>query len=305
MKRVICVVGPTASGKTALAVGLARTLGGEVVSADSMQVYRGMDVGTAKPTEEEMGGVRHHMLSVCDPREPFSAGKYVEQAGPVVDSILARGRTAILAGGTGLYLDSLISGREFAPEAPGGYRQTLEALDTAQLRERLRRVDPESEARLPDGDRRRMIRALEIYHRTGQTITEHDRLSRQQPPRYDAVWLGLDFADRALLYGRIDRRVEQMVADGLLDEVRGLLQSGVPASATAMQAIGYKEPLAALRGEMTISEAVALIQQQTRRYAKRQRTWFRRNPAVQWILRDELDEAQILSAALALLRQTA
>ena len=166
-------------------------------------------------------------------------------------------------------------------------------------------MDPESEARLPDGDRRRMIRALEIYHRTGQTITEHDRLSRQQSPRYDAVWLGLDFADRALLYGRIDRRVEQMVADGLLDEVRGLLQSGVPASATAMQAIGYKEPLAALRGEMTISEAVALIQQQTRRYAKRQRTWFRRNPAVQWILRDELDEAQILSAALALLRQTA
>ena len=305
MKRVICVVGPTASGKTALAVGLARVLGGEVVSADSMQVYRGMDLGTAKPTKEEMGGVRHHMLSVCDPCEPFSAGKYVEQAGPMVDDILARGRTAILAGGTGLYLDSLISGREFAPEAPDGYRQALEALDTAQLRERLRRVDPESEARLPDGDRRRMIRALEIYHRTGQTITEHDRLSRQQPPRYDAAWLGLDFADRALLYGRIDRRVEQMVADGLLDEVRGLLQSGVPASATAMQAIGYKEPLAALRGEMTIDEAVALIQQQTRRYAKRQRTWFRRNPAVQWILREGLDEAQILSEALALLRQTA
>lgn len=303
MKRVICVVGPTASGKTALAVGLAQALDGEVVSADAMQLYEGMDIGTAKPTAEEMGGVPHHMLSVCPPTASFSAGKFVEMASVIVDDILARDKTAILAGGTGLYVDSLIAGRTFAPEARDGYRETLEALDTAALRAQLAAVDPESAARLPDGDRRRMIRALEIYQRTGETITEHDRRSRLQPPRYDAAWIGLDFADREALYARINLRVERMMADGLLDEVHRLLAAGVPDGATALQAIGYKEPLAALRGEMTMDEAVALIQQQSRRYAKRQRTWFRRNSAVQWILRDGMNEAQVLQAALALLTQ--
>jgi len=298
MKRVICVVGPTASGKTALAVNLALALDGEVVSVDSMQLYAGMNVGTAKPTEEEMRGVPHHMLSVCPPTEAFSAGKYVEMAAPIVDEILSRGKTVILAGGTGLYIDSLISGREFAPHPEDGYRETLEALDTAELRTQLEAVDPESAARLPDADRRRMIRALEIYHYTGETITAHDARTRAMPPRYDADWIGLDFADRAKLYARIDRRVEIMVEQGLLDEVQQLLRSGIPAHATALQAIGYKEPLAALRGEMTMDEAIALIQQQSRRYAKRQRTWFRRNEAIHWILRDEMDDEAILRAAL-------
>ena len=301
MKRVICVVGPTASGKTALAVNLALALNGEVVSADSMQLYQGMDIGTAKPTITEMRGVPHHMLSVCPPTETFSAGKYVEMAGPIVDDILARGRTAILAGGTGLYIDSLISGRSFAPHPEDGYRAALEAMDTAALRAQLEAVDPESAARLPDADRRRIIRALEIYHDTGETITAHDARTRALPPRYDADWIGLDFADRATLYARIDRRVELMVEQGLLDELHCLLESGIPASATALQAIGYKEPLAALRGEMTMDEAIALVQQQSRRYAKRQRTWFRRNEAIHWILRDELDDEAILRAALCAL----
>lgn len=301
MKRVICVVGPTASGKTALAVNLALALDGEVVSVDSMQLYEGMNVGTAKPTEEEMRGVPHHMLSVCPPTEAFSAGKYVEMATPIVDEILTRGKTVILAGGTGLYIDSLIAGRDFAPHPEDGYRAELEALDTAALRARLEAVDPESAARLPDADRRRMIRALEIYHYTGETITAHDARTRAMPPRYDAAWIGLDFADRAKLYARIDRRVEIMVEQGLLDEVRQLLADGIPESATALQAIGYKEPLAALRGEMRMDEAIALIQQQSRRYAKRQRTWFRRNEAIHWILRDEMDDEAILQAALAAL----
>ncbi len=301
MKRVICVVGPTASGKTALAAHLARALDGEVVSADSMQLYQGMDIGTAKPTEEEMCGVPHHMLSVCPPTEAFSAGRYVEMAVPIVDEILSRGRMAILAGGTGLYIDSLIAGRDFAPRPEDGFRERLETLDTPTLRARLEAVDPASAARLPDADRRRMIRALEIFHYTGETIAVHDARTRALPPRYDATWIGLDFADRAKLYARIDRRVELMMEQGLLDEVRNLLRSGIPETATALQAIGYKEPLAALRGEMTMDEAVALIQQQSRRYAKRQRTWFRRNQAIRWILRDEMDDAAILHAALEIL----
>ena len=300
MKQVICVVGPTASGKTALAVGLAQQLNGEVVSADSMQIYEDMDVGTAKPTAEEMGGVPHHMLSVCPPTEAFSAGRYVAMAAPIVDDILARGKTAIIAGGTGLYIDSLISGREFAPKSDS--RAELEQLSDEELRRQLQQCDPDSAARLPAGDRRRVIRALEIFRETGETIGAHDLRTQSQPPRYDAAWVGLDFADRALLYARIDLRVERMVEQGLLDEVRDLLDAGIPAEATALQAIGYKEPLAALRGEMTMDEAVELIQRQSRRYAKRQRTWFRRNEAVRWILRDALDDAQILAAALEVLR---
>ena len=304
MERVICVVGPTASGKTALAVDLALRLDGEVVSADSMQLYQGMDIGTAKPTAAEMRGVPHHLLSICPPTERFSAGKYVELAAAAVDDILARGKTAILAGGTGLYLDSLISGRDFAPEGDPALRAGLEALDTPTLRAQLEAVDPESAARLPDADRRRMIRALEIYRRTGETITTHDARTRALPPRYAADWVGLDFASRELLYARIDRRVELMMEAGLEQEVRGLLASGVPPEATAMQAIGYKELAAAMRGELTMGEAVALIQQQSRRYAKRQRTWFRRNPAIHWILRDALDEAGVLQAALDALNAT-
>lgn len=303
MKNVICVVGPTASGKTALAVELARELNAEVVSADSMQLYQGMDIGTAKPTMEEMNGIAHHMLSVCPPTETFSAGKYVAMATPIVDEILSRGKRVVLAGGTGLYIDSLISGREFAPYPEDGYRAALEAMDTFALRTRLEQVDPESAARLPDADRRRMIRALEVYHYTGETITAHDARTKMIPPRYDAAWIGLDFADRAKLYARIDRRVEIMLEQGLLEELQQLLRSGIPANATALQAIGYKEPMAALRGEISMNEAIALIQQQSRRYAKRQRTWFRRNPDIRWILRDEMTQSQVLQTALKMLNE--
>ena len=287
MEPIICLVGPTASGKTRLAVELAKALDGEVVSCDSMQLYRHMDVGTAKPTREEMQGVRHHMLDVCEPWEDFSVGRYVPMAEACVQEILSRGKTVIVAGGTGLYADSLILGRTFAPVPSTGKRAQLEALAAAEGGEglllRLQKVDPARAERLHPSDVRRIVRALEVYEETGKTITQHDLETRAQPPRHEALWLGLDFPERSRLYARIDRRVEQMLQSGLLDEIRGLLSLGVRADMTAMQAIGYKEYFAALEGRCSLDEATALVQQRSRNYAKRQLTWFRRNERLRWL----------------------
>ena len=291
MNNIICIAGPTASGKTALAVELAKELNGEVVSCDSMQVYKRMDIGTAKPTAEEMQGIPHHMLDVAQAWEDFSVSRYCNQAAPIVDDIIAQGKTAIIAGGTGLYMDSLIRGNNFAPFPSTGVREALEARAEAEgiqpLLEELAQVDPESTGRLHPSDRKRIIRALEVYRETGITITEHNRRTREVPPKYRPVWLGLDFSDRAALYRRIDRRVERMLEAGLLDEIRSLLESGIPETCTAMQAIGYKEFLPVLRGERGLCDAAAEVCQSSRRYAKRQLTWFRRNPDMHWIAREE------------------
>lgn len=291
MNNIICIAGPTASGKTALAVELAKELNGEVVSCDSMQVYKRMDIGTAKPTVEEMQGIPHHMLDVAQAWEDFSVSRYCNQASPIVDDIIAQGKTAIIAGGTGLYMDSLIRGNSFAPCPSTGVREALEARAEAEgilpLLEELAQVDPESTGRLHPSDRKRIIRALEVYRETGITITEHNRRTREVPPKYRPVWLGLDFSDRAALYRRIDRRVERMLEAGLLDEIRSLLESGIPETCTAMQAIGYKEFLPVLRGERRLCDAAAEVCQSSRRYAKRQLTWFRRNPNMHWIVREE------------------
>ena len=291
MNNIICIAGPTASGKTALAVALAKELNGEVVSCDSMQVYKRMDIGTAKPTAEEMQGIPHHMLDVAQAWEDFSVSRYCNQAAPIVDDIIAQGKTAIIVGGTGLYMDSLIRGNSFAPFPSTGVREALEARAEAEgiqpLLEELAQVDPESTGRLHPSDRKRIIRALEVYRETGITITEHNRRTREVPPKYRPVWLGLDFSDRAALYRRIDRRVERMLEAGLLDEIRSLLESGIPETCTAMQAIGYKEFLPVLRGERGLCDAAAEVCQSSRRYAKRQLTWFRRNPNMHWIVREE------------------
>ena len=287
MDKIICIVGPTASGKTRLSIALAQALGAEVVSFDSMQLYRGMDIGTAKPTKEEMQGIPHHMLDFLDPREDYSVSRYVQDADRCVRDILARGKPVILVGGTGLYVDSLILGRQFAPYPETGRREALtrqaqeQGIETvlAQLRE----VDPEAAAALHPSNQKRIIRALEVYQETGKTITEHNRLSKLRPPKYNPLWLGLTFSRRQTLYDRIDRRVEEMLRAGLVDEVRRLVESGVSEKATALQAIGYKELLGMLRGECTLEEAKASIQLLSRRYAKRQLTWFRRNPDVHWI----------------------
>ena len=289
MNNIICIAGPTASGKTALAVELAKELNGEVISCDSMQIYRGMDIGTAKPSPEEMQGIRHHMLDICDPTEDFSVSRYCELATPILEDIVSRGKTAIIAGGTGLYMDSLMKGNDFAPIPATGHRERLEAQAQLEgiepLLETLRAIDPEAAER-SQGNLRRIVRALEVYYETGETITAHNYRTQAIPPKYSPLWLGLDFTERSELYRRIDLRVEIMLQMGLLEEIKALLASGIPEKATAMQAIGYKEFVDALAGRSSIEAAVAQVQQSSRRYAKRQLTWFRRNENMHWLIRD-------------------
>ena len=289
MNNLICIAGPTASGKTALSIALAQELNAEIVSCDSMQVYHRMDIGTAKPTLTERAGIPHHMLDVAEPSEDFSVSRYCAMAAPIVDDILAQGKTAIIVGGTGLYMDSLIRGNDFAPYPATGRREELEALAREKgieaVRAMLAQVDPESAARLHPSDQKRIIRAMEVYLETGQTITAHNRRTQMQPPRYNPVWFALEDQDRATLYDRIDSRVDTMLQAGLLDEIRGLLAEGISPKATAMQAIGYKEFVAALAGDISLEEATAQVKQSSRHYAKRQLTWFRRNSAIHWLRR--------------------
>ncbi len=285
MQNILCIAGPTASGKTALAIALAKELNGEVISCDSMQVYKGMDIGTAKPTEAEKEGIPHHMLDVAEPWEDFSVSRYCTMATPIVEDILARGKTAIIAGGTGLYMDALIKGNSFAPCPSTGVREALEKQADAEGMEKMQAllaaIDPEAAQRIHD--RKRLIRALEVYYETGQTITAHNLRTQAIPPKFDPIWLGLDYTDRKTLYSRIDLRVEKMVETGLLAEIRQLLDRGIPENATALQAIGYKEFIPVLTQGASLEEAVQQVQQSSRRYAKRQLTWFRRNKAIHWL----------------------
>ena len=288
MATVLCVVGPTATGKTKMGVALAKRFDGEVVSVDSMQLYRGMAIGTAAPTREEMEGIPHHMVAVADPAESWSAARYVREADTCVQDILRRGRLPVLVGGTGLYLDALIRGTDFAAGSQGTeLRQQLQRRarqeGTETLLEELRRIDPAAAQKLHLRDEKRIIRALEVWYETGCTITEHDRQERQRPPKYDALYIGLDFLDRQDLRDRIDRRVDTMVEQGLLEEVEALLASGLPRDATALQAIGYKQFLAVAEGTATRQEAIAEVKLRSRQYAKRQLTWLRRNPDIFWI----------------------
>ena len=287
-EKIICVVGPTACGKTKLGVLLAKRYDGEVVSADSMQIYRGMTIGTAAPTAEEMENVPHHMIAVADPAEQWSAARYAQAAIPIVDDILARGKRPILVGGTGLWLDAVVRGRTFAGGHAGGavrkeLQDRLAREGIAPLLEELRQVDPEAAERLHPADEKRILRALEVYRETGKTISAHNAETAALPPRYDAVWIGLQFRDRADMKALIDRRVDAMVAAGLLGEVRQLLEGGLPRDATALQAIGYKEFLGVLDGTAAVEEAVAEVKLRSRQYAKRQLTWLRRNPDIHWI----------------------
>ncbi len=285
--KLICVVGPTACGKTRMGVLLAKRYNGEVVSCDSMQLYRGMTIGTAAPTPEETEGVPHHMIAVADPGEAYSVARYADEAGACVNDVLARGKRPIVVGGTGLYLDALLAGHGFAAGQTGGkIRAELEARlaveGLAALLAELRTVDPERAARLAENDGKRIVRALEVYRETGKTITEHERETKTIPPRYEAVFLGFAFEDRADMRDAIDRRVDEMAAQGLFDEVRALLARGVPRDSTAFQAIGYKECLAYLDGRASREDAIAEIKLRSRQYAKRQLTWLRRSERIHW-----------------------
>ena len=293
--KILVIVGPTASGKTRMAVELAQRHNGEVISADSMQIYRTMDIGTAKPTKEEMGGIPHHMIDVADPEEDFSVARYVEMSARCVDDVLERGKLPIVAGGTGLYIDSLLSGRTFAPFSPdsalrGELERELAEKGGQAMLEALAQVDPEAAQRLHPNDHKRIVRALEVYRSTGKTITQHNRETQAIPPRYNALTIGLAFQDRQAMWRRIDQRVDEMVAAGLEDEVRRLLTSGISPKCTAMQAIGYKEFTQALSGEMTWQEAADVVKLRSRQYAKRQLTWFGRNPNTRWVRWDDPPE---------------
>ena len=307
MPQIITIAGPTASGKTALSILLAKEMDGEIVSCDSMQVYKDMDIGTAKPTPEEQQGIPHHMLSVAEPWEDFSVSRYCAMADPIVEDILRRGKSPIIVGGTGLYMDALIRGNAFAPCPSTGRREELEALAASQgieaVIEKLQKADPESAARLHPSDQKRIIRAMEVYLETGMTITEHNRKTQEIPPKYHPIRFALADRQRQTLYDRIDRRVDAMVEAGLIDEIQGLLARGIPEKCTAMQAIGYKEFVAALHGACSLEEAAGQVKQSSRRYAKRQLTWFRRNPENIWLIREDGQTSmEILDSARQYLR---
>ena len=307
MPQIITIAGPTASGKTALSILLAKEMDGEIVSCDSMQVYKDMDIGTAKPTPEEQQGIPHHMLSVAEPWEDFSVSRYCAMADPIVEDILRRGKSPIIVGGTGLYMDALIRGNAFAPCPSTGRREELEALAASQgieaVIEKLQKADPESAARLHPSDQKRIIRAMEVYLETGMTITEHNRKTQEIPPKYHPIRFTLTDRQRQTLYDRIDRRVDAMVEAGLIEEIQGLLARGIPEKCTAMQAIGYKEFVAALHGACSLEEAAGQVKQSSRRYAKRQLTWFRRNPENIWLIREDGQTSmEILDSARQYLR---
>ena len=298
MKKVICVAGPTASGKTAFAVSLAEALGGEVVSCDSMQIYRGMEVGTAAPSQKEMCGVRHYMVGTVSPDEPYSVSRYVEEADKCVQNILNSGKIPIIAGGTGLYMDSLIKGLYFSTGPGDGIiRKRLDKMYTRfgglRMHRLLQYIDKPVAERLHPNDKKRVCRALEIYFSGGGRISEHDSETKERLPRYNALYFALSYRDRALLYRRIDKRVDMMLANGLLDEVRRLLDMGL-GSATAMQAIGYKELSEAVEGRIPLETAVDDLKRASRRYAKRQLTWLRKNEGIVWFYRDEQSDSEIL-----------
>ena len=285
--RLICICGPTASGKTALSVALAKQLHTEIISADSMQIYRGMDIGTAKPTVAEQQGIPHHLLDICEPNEPFSVARYVELADAAAQDILSRGMIPLIVGGTGLYMDALIecstfSGDETDLSVRQKYQHIADTQGNLTVHALLAKVDPESAQRLHPNNLKRVIRALEVYEQTGMTIGELNRRHKRPQPKYNAVKIGVCPAERQTLYDRIDKRVDQMLSDGLLEETRGLLSRGM-LTGTAAQAIGYKELLGFLEGKDSLDSCVQLLKQRSRNYAKRQLTWLKRDDSIHWI----------------------
>ena len=303
--KLLVVCGPTASGKTSLSVSLAKLLDGEIISADSMQIYRGLDVGTAKITAAEMDGVPHHLVSICDPEIPFSVAEYVQLARQKIEEITARGYLPILAGGTGLYISSLLSGLRFTQEEPlPGVRERLvaeaEDLGADRMWQRLQQVDPETAAAIHPNNVKRVLRALEIFEQTGHTMSGQAAASHPDTPPYDALVIGLRFADRELLYARIGQRVDQMLRQGLLDEAF-LVYQNRERYTTAAQAIGYKEFFPYFENAAELTECIEELKRASRRYAKRQLTWFGRMKEICWLQPDVSPD--LTQEALEVIRQ--
>ena len=287
IKDLIVITGPTASGKTAMSVEVAKVLGAEIVNADSMQIYKYMDIGTAKPTVEERQGVPHHLIDIVNPDEQFSVARYCQCAKQAIDSIHAKGKPAVMVGGTGLYVDSLVNNIQFSEIEPDEqYRTKMDLLadekGNGHIYNMLMEIDPGSAKKISVSDRKRIIRALEVYYLTGKTITWHNEQSKSVPSPYNTTMFAID-VEREVLYHKINRRVDIMMDMGLLEEVKSIIDMGIGKDTTAMQAIGYKEIVQYLDGEITLEEAVDKIKQGSRRYAKRQLTWYRRNEKVNWV----------------------
>lgn len=292
--RLICITGPTASGKTALSIALAQRLQTEIISADSMQVYRGMDIGTAKPTLAERQGIPHHMLDILDPEEPFSVARFVEIADQHAQGIIQKGKVPIVAGGTALYMDALIAGNTFAGgETDLALREELQTLAEREgvtaVHDRLRAVDPDYAAQLHPNNLKRVIRALEVYCQTGMTLQALNLQNKRKAPKYNAVIIGVCPASREALYARIHHRIDVMLQNGLLQEAERLYQQGKLVG-TAAQAIGYKELLAWLEGRDSLENCVELLKQRSRNYAKRQLTWLKKDDRIHWIYYNDLSD---------------
>lgn len=302
-KRIIAVVGPTASGKSALAIELAKRLDGEIICCDSMQIYKQMNIGTAKPDADELSQAKHHLFDFADPCQSFSCADYIPLAERMVDDIISRGKTPIFCGGTGLYLDRFLSGAEFEETAVDeDFRREMNAFaneyGNEALHQKLREIDEQSAEEIHPNNVKRVIRALEIYRTSGKRKSDLDRESKNFDSKYEAIQIGLKYEDRELLYSRINLRVDRMIQAGLLEETRELLESGVfEKNATAAQAIGYKELLTYIRGEKTLIDAIEDLKIATRRYAKRQMTWFNSHGDVKWIVADGRELSSIVDEA--------
>lgn len=301
--KILAVVGPTASGKSALAIELAKRLNGEIICCDSMQIYKQMNIGTAKPNAKELAEVPHHLFDFADPDMSFSCADYIPLARRVAEDIISRGKLPIFCGGTGLYLDRFLSGAEFEETSvDNSFRREMEqfALENGNeaLHQRLREIDPDSADEIHPNNVKRVIRALEIYKTSGRTKSELDKESKSFESSYDALQIGIKYEARELLYNRINLRVDNMIAEGLLDETSALLESGVfERNSTAAQAIGYKELLTYINGEKDLIDAIEDLKIATRRYAKRQMTWFNSHGDVKWIIADGMSIDRVLDEA--------
>ncbi len=299
---IICVVGPTASGKTALGIGLAKALDGEIVSADSMQVYKGMPIASAVPTDDEKENISHHLMEFLEPEYQLTVAEYTRLAHKKIEEIKNGGKLPIIVGGTGLYVDSLVNNirftdEEFSPETREKYEKEYDKNGGEQMLNRLREIDPDIAEKLYANDKKRIVRAFEIYENTGITMTKQYENSREIPSPYDAVFIGINYKNREILYERINKRVDLMLENGLLEEARKFYEKS--GESGGFQAIGHKEFYPFFKGEITLEEAVDRLKQQTRRYAKRQLTWFRKNEKINWIYADQSED--VLGEALKII----
>ena len=305
-KTVIVIAGPTASGKTSLSIGIAKKIGGEIVSADSMQIYKDMDIATAKPTEAEMQGIPHHLISIVESDKSFSVAAYKERAIETIADIFCRGRIPVVVGGTGLYIDTLVNNTTFFDFDKSDQREKLQMRlqneGIEKLFDELKSVDPETSERLHINDTKRILRALEVYYSTGKTISLQAELSHENESQYNWLIIGLTAENRDVLYDRINRRVDIMLDDGLIEEAKTFFSS--EKSSTAKQAIGYKELKGFFDGSISLEEATENLKRETRRYAKRQLTWFRRNKNINWINIDNKTSEEVLTEALAIIDVT-